>query len=386
MLEAIGAAPGSVSEIDWHQVWRQSPEYRGVQTELAWLRSEEGLPQPSGEQGSSEMQQEFAASFLQQFALVTKRVLEQSWRTPSYIYSKLGLVITANLFIGLVFLNAPLTIRGLQNQMFAIFELMSIVGQLADQQMPSFVAQRAMYEVRERPAKTYSWSVFMLSQIVADLPWATVSSVFAWVLIYYPVGFYKNADAAGQGTERGVLMWLLFWQLMIWISTFSHLCISFVDTTEMGGNLANFLFVFVFFFCGVMAPPSQLPSVWHFIYRASPLSYFVSAVLSTGIANVDVTCASNEYTVIDPPAGQTCGEYMAEHIAAAGGYLLDAEATSNCSYCKIKDTNVFLSAVGAEYEHRWRNFGIVWVHIIFNIVAAIGLYWLVRMPKGTRRA
>jgi hypothetical protein len=29
----------------------------------------------------------------------------------------------------------------------------------------------------------------------------------------------------------------------------------------------------------------------------------------------------------------------------------------------------------------WRNFGILWAFCIFNIVAALALYWLLRMPK-----
>jgi ABC-type multidrug transport system permease subunit len=41
-----------------------------------------------------------------------------------------------------VFVNAPLSIQGLQNQVFAIFELSSIFGQLVEQQMPQFVTQR----------------------------------------------------------------------------------------------------------------------------------------------------------------------------------------------------------------------------------------------------
>lgn len=50
--------------------------------------------------------------------------------------------------------------------------------------MPQFVSQRALYEVRERPAKTYSWVVFMLSNIIVELPWNTLASVilfFTWV-------------------------------------------------------------------------------------------------------------------------------------------------------------------------------------------------------------
>lgn len=40
MLHVIGAAPGSSSAVDWPSVWRNSPEYRGVQDELARLSSD----------------------------------------------------------------------------------------------------------------------------------------------------------------------------------------------------------------------------------------------------------------------------------------------------------------------------------------------------------
>ncbi len=48
--------------------------------------------------------------------------------------------------------------------------------------MPHFVTQRAIYEIRERPAKTYSWSIFMASNIIAELPWNGLAGVvlFFW--------------------------------------------------------------------------------------------------------------------------------------------------------------------------------------------------------------
>ncbi|KAH6673047.1 ABC-2 type transporter-domain-containing protein [Halenospora varia] len=380
------SAPGSSSEVDWHQTWRSSPEYQSIQDELALLRTPKTSQTSTDSDRDPTSYNEFAAPLSEQFTVATQRVFQQLWRTPSYIYSKLILCTASSLFVGLVFLNAPLTIQGLQNQMFAIFELVSIFGQLCDQQMPHFVTQRSLYEVRERPAKTYSWKIFMISQIVAEIPWNTLASIFMWAFIYYPVGFYKNAEAAGQGVERGGLMWLLFWQLLLFSCTFAHMCISFADTADSGGNAANFLFVLIFFFCGVLATPDAMPRFWIFLYRLSPLSYWVSAILSTGLANVEVHCAPHEFTVLNPPDGQTCGEYMLEYISRAGGYLLDPGAGSQCKYCKIKDTNVFLEGVGVRYEDRWRNFGIMWVFIAFNIVAALGLYWVVRMPKGKKMA
>lgn len=87
--------------------------------------------------------------------------------------------------------------------MFAAFELMSIVGQLVDQQFPQFIAQRSLFETRERPAKAYSWKVSMLSQTLVEILWYTLASVFMWAQFYFPVGFHKNADPGNKGTERG---------------------------------------------------------------------------------------------------------------------------------------------------------------------------------------
>ncbi|KAH6984470.1 ATP-binding cassette transporter [Ilyonectria sp. MPI-CAGE-AT-0026] len=385
MLEAIGAIPGSKSDIDWQKSWRTSPEYRLVQDELARLKSE-GAARPSfDEKLDPASYDEFATPLWYQFRVVAQRVFQQTWRTPSYIYSKLVLCTVTSLFIGLVFLDSPRSIQGLKNQMFAVFEMISITGQLIEQQIPAYMEQRALYEIRERPAKTYSWKVFITSQIISEIPWYTIASLPMWALFYFPIGFNHNAAAADQETERGTLMFLLFWVFLLWVSTFTHFSVSFSNTAEDAGNTANFMFILSFFFCGVLASPDQMPRFWIFLYRASPLSYYVSAVLSTGVANVDVVCASNEYTTLIPPDGQTCREYMAEYVNTAGGYLRDPGSTTFCEYCSIKETNVFLQGVSSSYDTRWRNFGLMCVYIVFNIAAAVGLYWLARMPKGKKR-
>jgi ABC-type multidrug transport system permease subunit len=64
----------------------------------------------------------------------------------------------------------------MQNQMFAIFMLLVIFPNLVQQMMPYFVTQRALYEVRERPSKAYSWKAFMLASILVELPWNILSS------------------------------------------------------------------------------------------------------------------------------------------------------------------------------------------------------------------
>jgi ATP-binding cassette, subfamily G (WHITE), member 2, PDR len=250
--------------------------------------------------------------------------------------------------------------------------------------MPHFVTQRALYEVRERPAKTYSWKAFMLSNILVELPWQTLMAVIIFFCWYYPIGMYKNAIPMDQVHERGALMFLLIWVFLIFTSTFTHMAIAGIDTAEAGGNIANLAFSMSLIFCGVLASPTAFPGFWIWMYRVSPFTYLVDAMLSTGVANTNVTCAANEYLHFDPVDGN-CGTYMQKYIDGFGGYLENPGAQNNCSFCTIRSTNVFLASVSSHYSNRWRNFGIMWVFVIFNVVAALGLYWWVRMPKGTKR-
>lgn len=115
------------------------------------------------------------------------------------------------------------------------------------------------------------------------------------------------------------------------------------------------------------------------MYRVSPFTYFVEGILGTAVSNAPIECSSTEFQVFNPPNGQTCGEYMAPYQSFAGGYLVNDAATSDCQFCQASETNVFLSQFGIEYSHRWRDFGILWVFIIVNVIGAIGLYWLARV-------
>jgi ABC-type multidrug transport system permease subunit len=119
--------------------------------------------------------------------------------------------------------------------MLVIFELMSIIGQLVDQQFPHLIAQRSLYEARERPAKTYSWKVFMFSQILVEMPWYTLASMFMWLCSISPSVSIRMPNATDQGTKRGTLIWLLLLVFLLWVSTFAHLCISFAGSADDGG-------------------------------------------------------------------------------------------------------------------------------------------------------
>ncbi|EUC42194.1 hypothetical protein COCMIDRAFT_104159 [Bipolaris oryzae ATCC 44560] len=385
MLEVIGAAPGSHTDIDWHDTWRKSPEYAHVQAHLAELKEERSRMTDLNRTASRQAHdaasfREFAAPFWSQFYEVQLRVFQQIWRTPTYIYSKAFLCVSTSIYIGFSLYKTPNTLQGLQNQMFSIFTLFFLFGQFIQQIMPHFVAQRALYEARERPSKTYSWKAFILSNIIVELPWNTLMSVLLFLCWYYPIGLSHNAEATDSTALRGAQMWLFVWTFLMFGSTFAHFMIAASDTAENAGNTGNLLFTLCVIFCGILATPEQMPRFWIFMYRVSPFTYLVGGMLAVGVADSSVTCAANEYLRFDPVNG-TCGEYMAQYQAMAGGYVQNPSATANCAFCPMGDTNVFLKTVHADYSLVWRNFGLMWVYIVFNVFAACGLYYWARVPK-----
>ena len=134
ILEVVGAAPGSHTDIDWNQVWKDSPELAEVHAHLDELKDELPLLRPVRTNPAAADKASYravAAPFGQQLWAVTFRVFQQYWRTPTYIYSKSALSILTALFIGFSFFKASTSLQGLQNQMFSIFMLLTVSSAVA---------------------------------------------------------------------------------------------------------------------------------------------------------------------------------------------------------------------------------------------------------------
>lgn len=381
MLEVVGAAPGSKAAQDYFEVWRNSEDYQEVQKELAYMENElSKLPKDE----DPESKKKYASPIISQYLIVCRRTFQQYWRTPGYIYAKFFLVITSSLFNGFSFFKNNTSQQGLQNQMFSIFMSFIPLQTLIQQMMPYYVMQREIYEVREAPSRTFSWFAFIASQITAEIPFQTVLGTVAFFCWYYPTGMYSNAEPTDAVNERGALMWLFVSGFYVYSITLGQLVISFQEIADNAANLANLMFIMCLNFCGVLAGPDVLPGFWIFMYRCNPFTYLVQGMLSTGLANNKIVCAERELNVFEPAQGQTCGEYMQSYIEAAGGYLVDENATDKCHFCLMSSTNTFLTSVESLYSERWRNFGIFICFIAINMLGTVFFYWLARVPKSSK--
>ncbi|KAK3311734.1 uncharacterized protein B0T15DRAFT_572038 [Chaetomium strumarium] len=141
----------------------------------------------------------------------------------------------------------------------------------------------------------------------------------------------------------------------------------------------------------VLVSPNNLLRFWIFIYRVSPLTYFINGIVSAGLANAHVTCSAVETLSIPPPADfiGICGQYLAPYIASAGGYMANPEVNAGsaglgglrggaaaCLYCPVSDVNAVLQQLGIDMDtgHAWRDTGFLVAYIVFNALAVFGVY------------
>lgn len=363
---------GDEVNINWPAKWTESPERQEVLAELARLES---LKNSDNGDDFAVIGGDFALPMYSQFRYVAVRAFQQYFRQPEYIFSKFSLGIASGLFIGFSFWDVDHSQQGFQNALFSIFLLCSIFSILVNQIMPRFVSQRSLYEVRERPSRVYSWQVFILSQMLVEVPWQALLGVCAWASSFFPV-----FGAQGSSESQGLVL-LFIVQFYIYAASMAQMIVSALEDPAMGAQLATLMFGLCFIFNGVMQPPDALPDFWIFMYYLSPFTYYVAGIAAAALGGRVVICSSAEVSVVDPPAGQTCGEYFNNFLEVAGGKLYNKDADSACEYCTMSSANEYLSQRRIDLSERWRNYGIFVCYFAFNAFTTVLLYYLFRIRR-----
>ncbi|GKZ97062.1 hypothetical protein AnigIFM59636_011812 [Aspergillus niger] len=384
ILEIAGAGVNGKAEQDWPTVWKESPEctemMKILEKRCAAVRYTDKTDKQAEAEGAEDA---FAMPFRVQFAAVLRRIFQQYWRSPEYIYGKLALGILSALFVGFSFYLPGTSQQGLQSSIFSVFMITAIFTALVQQIMPQFIFQRDLYEVREQPSKTYHWAAFLGANLIAEIPYQMFVAILVYASFVYPV--YGIADSQRQG-----IMLLLIIQFFIYGSTFAHAVVAVLPDAETAGLIATMLFNMTLVFNGILVPRVALPGFWDFMYRVSPMTYLVNAIIASGVSGRAVNCSEKELSVFSvAPGYDSCGQYMEAYLEAAGtaaGKLLNPESTDQCKYCTLQTADQFLASRDIYYDQRWRNFGLLWAYIAFNAAFAFAIYYLSRVRSWKRKA
>ena len=209
--------------------------------------------------------------------------------------------------------------------------------------------------------------------MLAEMPWQIGVGVCSWA------SFYWSVLGAAQSAERRALIMLFIVQYYLYAATMAQMVVCAIPQPSVASMVAMLMFGLSFIFNGVMQPPNALPGFWIFMYRVSPFTYYISGVSSAALHDRPVQCSRHEMSIFDPPPGQDCGLYMKEFLSHAPGRLYNPYATHNCEYCPLSVADQYLAGRWISWDDRWRNYGIFWCYAVFNLFAAIVMYYVFRV-------
>ena len=264
--------------------------------------------------------------------------------------------------------------------LFAIFMISAIFAVLFQQIMPQFIFQRDLYEVRERPSKTYHWAAFMMANIFVEIPYQILLGIMVFGSFVYPVFGVISSE------NQGIIL-LILAEFFLWGSTFAHAVVAVLPDGETAAEIATLIFYLLLIFNGVLVPRESLPGFWNFMYRLSPMTYIINTIAASGVNGRRVDCARNELNIFQPQPGTACGQYMQPFFQAAGsaaGSLLNPDDTRDCKYCQLRVTDQFLESRDIKTSQRWRNVGLIWAYIGFDVFFAVTVYYLFRVKRWKR--
>ncbi|KAI2615542.1 hypothetical protein GGR54DRAFT_294268 [Hypoxylon sp. NC1633] len=142
-----------------------------------------GIPAMPSDKPLAELgRSEYAAPFIQQLIIVTRRIFQEYWRDPTYLYSKLALCAGVCFFNSISFYNTPIDVQGFINFLFSIFLISQLFSTLDQQIIPRLANSRRLFE--------------------------TVASIVIFVTWYYPTGLWRNGDPSFDMAERGGLVFV----------------------------------------------------------------------------------------------------------------------------------------------------------------------------------
>ncbi|KAJ8663054.1 hypothetical protein O0I10_001231 [Lichtheimia ornata] len=364
ILEVVGAGTAGKAKRDWADIWVHSDEAKALEEELEQIHN-------TADQHPTRKAQAYSTSFWRQLYLVHKRMALCYWRSPDYNLGRFMAIMALALIIGFMYWKMSLTAIDMQNRAFALFNSFLMSYTLVCLAQPKFMNERRYFR-REYASRFYGWIPFAISVIVVEIPYIFFLSAFYMIGSYWTAGFVNSPETCGYF----YLMQIIF---VFWSVTFGFSLAGISEKPMVAAVLNPLMLSLLLLFAGIMQPAKMMPKFWSsWMYWVDPYHYFVEGLVVNELETLPVQCNENDVARFTPPAGQTCGEYMANFFESGGmGYVVDPNATDICAYCNYQSGKVYYETnFDWSADNKWRDLGIIAGIAGFNVVVfTILCYW-----------
>ncbi|ODQ64433.1 putative ABC transporter [Nadsonia fulvescens var. elongata DSM 6958] len=368
MLEAIGAGTApQIGPTDWADIWAESPQFATVKQEIRKIIRERTeathSPVPADHNNNiiiTGSTASYSTPFWYQLRLVCHRANVVLWRDADYGSTRFVNHIVIGLISGLAYIHLDNSKAALQYRIYAIFQCTVFPALVLAQLQPKYAANRMIY-YREASSKMYSPIVFAVSQMLAEIPYSILCAFGFYVCISYPPGFNWAANRSGY-------QFFIILVAECFAVTLAQALAALTPSFTVASKINPFLTTIFSLFSGVSIPYPSIISGLKWLYQLNPMTRLIAGMVVTELHELPVHCSEEEFLTFMSPAGQTCGEYAADFLASAGGYLRNPAAEGLCQYCRFKVGDDFLATLDYSWDNRWRDLGILIAFVGSNIV------------------
>ncbi|KAK6609283.1 ABC drug exporter [Botrytis cinerea] len=344
ILDTVASPSGSD---EWSGTWNVSPERRNLQTQIEHLNS-------SVSSNLETSTTDETLPWIHQYITLTSRHWLTVWRNGVYSFSRLVKAIFMGLFLSFIFYQASDTEQGTQNRLIVLLLLPWVIPASADDIQAIWYSKWALYTARERSGVGYHPLALCAALVTVEIPLAIVIYTIYFLCSWFTIGL------SGPGFG-----YLLFLALGIYGLGFALAIAALVPNSEVSGFANSLVWCVQTTFGGMALVHSDMPSFYSaWLFWADPLRYWLGSAISNGVHSVPIICSASELTIVQPPAGQTCGQYLATYLSGTGmggasmGYLSNYNATEDCGYCPYQVGDDYAISFSYFYSERVRDWGI----------------------------
>ncbi|KAI9037656.1 uncharacterized protein KD926_000142 [Aspergillus affinis] len=369
----LGTVTEGDSTRDWVATWNESPERQNMEKHISSLNSE--AVQEPGTQESDARQ--YALSYKYQTILLVQRHWVAIWRNGPYNFSRLFKSIFCEIFIAFSFFHTKSDAQGLQNHMLALLLLAWIIPATAADIQHVWFEKWAIFAARERNG-IYQWSTLLTALIVVEIPWQICFYTIIYFCTYWTVGFPNTSTIAG-------FQYFMFLLLSLFGTSYSQVLAALFPNATMASYANSLIWVILMLFSGVIVPHSSMNSFYKpWIFWTDPMRYFFGGSVGNVLHGLKAKCSPRDFTLFDPPVGQTCGEYVSDFLASSAGYISNPTSTSDCSYCPYSIGDDYSATLDYSYGRKWRDWAVFLGFCLTNIACLYVIMWW-RQGRSQRR-
>eukprot|EP00299_Pterocystis_sp_00344_P019875 c9825_g1_i1.p1 GENE.c9825_g1_i1~~c9825_g1_i1.p1 ORF type:complete len:1418 (-),score=402.66 c9825_g1_i1:52-4305(-) len=303
VLEVFGSAESSLT-VDTAELYEKSDLCRETTNQLTLLQQPQQL-QPK------ELPKQSATSIWVQFSELCRKQTINYWRTPSYNVTRVMIIVVIAFIFGSVYTRDPVHS---QSAVIARFSVMIIATTFSSvifivASLVPMLIEKSVF-VRERDSGMYGVVPFVLSFVVAEIPYLVATSFCYCIVFYLTVGLYESV-------EKFLWFWLFF-LLPLVVATFGgQLFVCFIPSYEAASVISILFINLSNTFSGFLINPKNIPDGWLFMYYFSPLHYSVAGMVTTQFHGVheliDVVTKNGTVTM-------TIEQYTEHHFGGAYKY------------------------------------------------------------------